>query len=718
MFVKPLRELFVRPSLCAAGAGGLRILGVVRTGMTIVWLTICAGAMPSNAMAQDAAIAEWNFNSTAPDGSIGTGTLKPSVGQGTAGLVGGVNSSFAGGDALSDPAGSDNSGWNTMGYPAAGTNNRTAGVRFDVDTVGFQSIQVTWSERHSGTASKWVRMQYTTDGQTFADWLAYEMQSTFTNYSADFSAVPGVADNSLFGFRIVTEWESTATGGGAEAFVPTSGTSSYGTSGTIRFDLVSVRGRPMPGGNTPPLISAIADEVLRVHGATNIPFTVTDAQDISSALAVGVSWSAFTNASDTAVSIGGTGAYRWVHVAPGSQAGAGIVTITARDTGGRTATRQFAVTILPANTAPELRVPTHTNMVAGSIIEIPVSVSDAETPAGALPVVEISETPSLLPDDQISVSGMTGERWLRVVAPKGSSGIATVALTVSDGLLAVTKRIGVLITPSDTTLLTESFEYGPGALINASPYWGNRSGTEGTALVTNGALALSAKRTEDVAAPLGGGAVRPGSNSVVYAGFSLIATAAFTNKHGLLAHFGDGSTLRGRVYVSSTNAGPGRFRLLVANGAGGSVEWPGELQIGKEYRVVTRYDVDAASTSLWVNPADESEAASLGSDSQTAARILNYGFRQDSDTGGEFLVDNLRVATSFAEANQKAEAGAVLKARREAGMLVLEWEASGYRLQSAPSAAGEFTDLAVSEREYRVAPDERSRFFRLVRESQ
>ena len=58
--------------------------------------------------------AQWNFNSVTPDGNTTTGTTTPSIGAGTAALVGGATATFATGDTTFDPAGStDNSGWNT-----------------------------------------------------------------------------------------------------------------------------------------------------------------------------------------------------------------------------------------------------------------------------------------------------------------------------------------------------------------------------------------------------------------------------------------------------------------------------------------------------------------------------------------------------------------------------------------------------------------------------
>ena len=86
-----------------------------------------------------ATIAEWNFNSAVPDGNTSTGTLLPSIGVGTAALVGSISGTFTAGDTKHDPAAStDNSAWHTASYPAATQADTSAGVRFNVDTTGYE----------------------------------------------------------------------------------------------------------------------------------------------------------------------------------------------------------------------------------------------------------------------------------------------------------------------------------------------------------------------------------------------------------------------------------------------------------------------------------------------------------------------------------------------------------------------------------------------------
>jgi hypothetical protein len=187
-------------------------------------------------------LATWNFNYT--NGSVTAPT--PSSGSGTASLVGGVSSSFVSGS-TNDPSDniSTNAGWSTATYPAASANNKSAGVKFAVNTSGFSDIAVRWDQRHSGTASRYTRFQYTVDGVNYIEGPVYTNANTTANatYLArtnDLSAITAVNNNPSFAFRIVTEFESTAIQSGAASYVPTDATATYGAGGTIRFDLVQV----------------------------------------------------------------------------------------------------------------------------------------------------------------------------------------------------------------------------------------------------------------------------------------------------------------------------------------------------------------------------------------------------------------------------------------------------------------------------------------------
>jgi endonuclease/exonuclease/phosphatase family metal-dependent hydrolase len=243
---------------------GINIAGAITNPFTLanvqlanagnysVVITNIAGSVTSSAapltvlFTNPVVFAQWNFNSITPDNKTTTGTTTPSIGTGTASLVGGTTSTFATGDTTLDPAGStDNSAWHTTTYPASG-NNKTAGAQFAVSTAGIQNIVVSWSQQSSKTGGKYFRLQFSTNsGVSFVDFPAAAVLPLATNFYAftnDLSAMPGVSNNSNFVFRIVAEFQSTATGSGSAAYVAAYSGSTYASSGTTRFDMVTVSG--------------------------------------------------------------------------------------------------------------------------------------------------------------------------------------------------------------------------------------------------------------------------------------------------------------------------------------------------------------------------------------------------------------------------------------------------------------------------------------------
>jgi hypothetical protein len=229
---------------------------------------VVLSAATSQASAQVTTITQWDFNSA-------TGTTTPNIGVGTASLAGGTTATFASGVASggsSDPTvGSPpNFGWNLTGFTAQGTGNETAGADFRVSTSGFQNITVSWDQRHSNTASRFVALLYTLDGTNFIKFNLgpgnsspgttpaggnppstaglYGGDGTFAGFdasvtgagddwfngrSADLSSIVGANNNSNFGVRILSSFGGTA---GYEA------ATTYASTGTWRFDMVTISG--------------------------------------------------------------------------------------------------------------------------------------------------------------------------------------------------------------------------------------------------------------------------------------------------------------------------------------------------------------------------------------------------------------------------------------------------------------------------------------------
>jgi hypothetical protein len=667
-------------------------------------------------------IGQFNFNSTVSDGSTSTGTNSPSKGTGTATLIGGATASYVGG-ATADPAPSDNSAWSVTKFPGPATANKSGGVEFRVSTLGFENIVVSWYQENSGTSSRYARFQYSTDGETFADAdvIAIYADGKYTNKVVNLGAIPGVTNNPWFAFRIVSEFESTAVGSGAETYVATKDGSTYGTGGTIHFDMVTVSGTPFYDGNTPPYIfSEIGDQFVRAN-RTNppLPFLVLDAEEPATNLFLSGSSSAPSIIPGSKITFGGRGANRTVIVAAGASVGSALVTICAKDSGGKSNTTSFNVTVLPANSPPVITDIPRTNTLANSTVgPIAFTVYDEETPAVSLGVSGFSANPVLLPNStaHIGLGGSASNRTVTLTPAAGQLGVAPVTVTVTDGNSSSSARFPLMVTPSPAVVFYDPFSYADGSLVTNSAFlWQNRSGTDGECQVVNGQLQLTRSQTEDVVGGLIGGPYNPSNGVVLYASFKLKLLSLPPNVPGYFAHFANGSTLRGRVYVGTTNAIPGRYRLFVANGTDSPVMLPSDLYTNLTYTVVTRYNIDTATTALWLNPAGETDAAVLGTDLQTPARVSSFGFRQDTGIGATMLVDDLKVGLSFAAVAGTGDGPMAIPLffQSTSGHLMFNWDDPAFALQAAPVAQGPYTNIPGAASPWSVPSTGAQRFFRL-----
>ena len=163
-------------------------------------------------------IARWTFNDTnapvtAPPPAVGTGTALP---------IGGTTAAYVDG-ATPDNTNTPNKAWSTKSYPAATVGTKTAGAQFNVSTFGYHDISLGWYQQNSATASRYVRLQYTLDGAAFTDGavIAITKDGSYTNITVSLSGIPGATNNPLFGFRLVSEFENTASGAGAASYVAT-----------------------------------------------------------------------------------------------------------------------------------------------------------------------------------------------------------------------------------------------------------------------------------------------------------------------------------------------------------------------------------------------------------------------------------------------------------------------------------------------------------------
>jgi hypothetical protein len=670
-----------------------------------------------------AKVAEWNFNSPTPDNDTSTGSTNASTGSGIASVVGAVNSSFSSGDTKSDSAPSaDNSGWQTTHYPAVASTNKTDGVKFDVNTLGFENISISWYQRNSASASRYSRLQYTIDGTTFvdADVSAIYVDSVFTNKTVDLSSVPGVKDNARFGFRIVAEWENTASGSGTNAYVATKPGSNYSTAGTVRFEMVTVSGTAIAGANTPPSISTVSNQTIRVNQSTAVlPITITDAEDAPNSLILAKASSDSSVINESDIVFGGTGNNRTVKVTGGSQTGSATVTLSVIDTGGRSNTTSFTVLVLPLNTAPVIsNIPRLNTLMNTTTGLVSFTIGDLETSAGSLSLNASSANPALVPSGNVIFGGAGSNRTATVIPVAGQAGVAPLTITVSDGTNTASSVFPVMVAPTTEVVFYDPFSYSDGSLLTNSAFlWGNRSGTLGQCQVTNSSLLISSSLSEDVVAVLVGAPFAKSNATVLYASFDVKLSGLPKATPDYFAHFASGSTLRGRLYVGITNTTPGYFRFFVSNSSDtNAVPLSRELAVNTVYKLVMRFDIDSASTTIWVNPAAESDTGASAVDAQSPVSISAFDFRESSDVGTTILVDNLKVGMSFDSVvlNVSGPPAPIPLVSQLAGRnLILSWSNPAFALQAAPAATGVYTNIPAATSPYTNVVSGPPKFFRL-----
>ena len=237
-----------------------------------------------NSLTAQTTITQWNFNSNPADASTSTGSTIPSIGAGTLTTIGGVAATFSSGSnsgGSSDPALTDNTGLGlSNSWPAQGTNNKTAGIQFAVSTVGHTGIMINFDLRHSNTGPKHFTVQYTTDvNATTPVWVDFVEDSAtigdvfVNNRSYNLSSITALNNNANAGFRIVSSFRPSTS-----IYAPATTASLYSTTGTWRFDMVTVKGT----------VSATSGTVSFIGSKTSVLETTTTVRIIAKILGAGV----------------------------------------------------------------------------------------------------------------------------------------------------------------------------------------------------------------------------------------------------------------------------------------------------------------------------------------------------------------------------------------------------------------------------------------------
>jgi hypothetical protein len=194
--------------------------------------------------------------------TFANGDLLPDTGTGSASIVGNLNQSF--------PNSTYGKCLQLTNFATQSTQNGQMGVAFQVSTVGKTNINLQFSQRASGPASRWVQLDYSLDGSTWVTgfWTnsgAILPQDTWLTFNVDFSDEPGVANNPNFKVRLVSifspfafdqsnnsapyaSYSAYMCADACSVFTPSTSSchATYSTNGSWRFDNVSILGVALP----------------------------------------------------------------------------------------------------------------------------------------------------------------------------------------------------------------------------------------------------------------------------------------------------------------------------------------------------------------------------------------------------------------------------------------------------------------------------------------
>ncbi|MEY5000089.1 MAG: hypothetical protein RLZZ211_125 [Bacteroidota bacterium] len=137
-------------------------------------------------------ITSWDFNGANNNPIVGSGTIQ---------LWGNLNTSY--------PNSTYNKCLQLTNFANQSSLNATRGLGMLVNTTGYGGITLQFTQRASGPASRWARLDYTLDGQ---NWVlnfwnnsgGLTPQDSWQTFNIDFSSVVGADNNPNFQVRIVS----------------------------------------------------------------------------------------------------------------------------------------------------------------------------------------------------------------------------------------------------------------------------------------------------------------------------------------------------------------------------------------------------------------------------------------------------------------------------------------------------------------------------------
>lgn len=473
------------------------------------------------------------------------------------------------------------------------------------------------------------------------------------------------------------------------------------------------------GANTSPTISTIPAQNTPANTPTAaLAFTIGDDGGVAG-LTLTKGSSNPTLVPTNNIVFGGSGANRTVTVTPAAGLqGSSTISIFVSD-GVNISSISFLLKVGAPSIASVANQITYSNTPTGSIA---ITLSDAE--GDTLTLTKGSSNPTLLPTNNIVISGSGNNRTAILTPDVDQTGVSTISLSVADGFNTNSISFVLTVSPKLGLLLAEPFNYDAFTLDlglyganfgSTNSPWGHSSGTNYDLWVTNGGAMLSSTRSEDLGALIAATPFAANSGVLLYASFTTTFSNVPASGGDYFAHFKDtinGTTFRGKIFAGTNNAAAGKFRIGIANVANSaSVQFPHDLIIGQTYTVVNRYNSGTGENTLWINPTSESSTNVLATDATSASSIQAFGLRQ-SDGIGTSIMDNLLIGTAFSDVVMFT-APIPLNISYAAGVSTLTWSDASFSLQTAPAVTGPYTTISGAVSGFSTNNSVSQIFFRL-----
>ncbi|MGZ5567413.1 MAG: hypothetical protein ACXWKG_10390, partial [Limisphaerales bacterium] len=115
------------------------------------------------------------------------------------------------------------------------------------------------------------------------------------------------------------------------------------------------------------------------------------------------------------------------------------------------------------------------------------------------------------------------------------------------------------------------------------------------------------------------------------------------------------------------------------------------LSLNTTYRVVVRYKIGVASSTIWVNPASPNDVGATATDTSTPFDVSGIGIRESGTpttptTAGSQAIDNIIVSSAFSDVTTFPPSAPSLTATISGNALQITWPTnnnSGFVLQTA-----------------------------------